>query len=217
MSLGHFPTLVDRQQALRREVLHEFDRTAFRENYWLTYSLLGWTNMLACAISHYFVQVLHIQDPWPYLALWIGQVVVALAGTTLAGGSWKTDQLPLLAQVNRIGTVFVLLCFNVAALNVLLGLPVFELLPVLATLSSFTLLMLAMLLSPRLLLAALAMFLTGPLMAWFPKVGFLLYGTAWLLILQTLGVIFFCRRKRWLNQSSEPGHEALGALTATTK
>ena len=156
--------------------------------------------------SHYFVEVLHLQGPdtWAYVAVWIGQLVLGLGATTLAGGSWKTDHLPLLATVNRVGTIFVFLCWNVAALNVILGLPVFVMLPVLATLSSFALLILSMMLSIRLIAAALVMFVTGSLMAWFPHVGFLLYGAGWLLVLQTLGIVFYRKRPRWLAESDGP-------------
>lgn len=203
MSSNGLPTtLAERYFALRRESLEGFEQTAFQENYWLTYTLLGWTNMVACAVSHYFVQVLHLQDYWPYVLLWTTQIGVALSLTTLVGGSWKTDHLPLLAHVNRIGTVFILLCWNVAVLNVLLGLPIFVLAPVLATLSSFALLTLSMILSPWLIAAALVMFVTGSLMAQFPQVGFLLYGAGWLLVLQTLGIIFFRKRRRWQEQSA---------------
>jgi hypothetical protein len=197
--------LAERHRTLRRESLHEFERTAVQENYWLIYTLLGWTNMLTCAVSHYFVEVLHLQGPdyWPYVALWLGQIFVALGATTLAGGSWQTRHLPLLAHVNRIGTVFVLLCWDVAVLNVILGLRVFVLLPALATLSSFALLILSMILSPWLIAAALVMFATGTLMASFPQFGFLLYGAGWLLVLQTLGIIFFRKRRRWLAASHQ--------------
>jgi len=205
LSPDRLPTaLAVRSQAMRREALAEFERTAARESFWLTYTLLGWTNLLACAVSHYLVAVLNVQDYVPYLALWIVQIGLALGATSLVGSSWKTDHLPLLAQINRIGTIFVLLCWNVAALNVILGLPVFTLLPVLATLSSFTLLVLSMIASPRLLLAALVMFVTGSLMALFPEIGFLLYGLGWLVVLQTLGVIFFRKRCRGPHTGSGP-------------
>jgi hypothetical protein len=207
MSINGLPTtLAERHFALRRESLEGFERTAFKENYWLTYTLLGWTNLIACAVSQYLVAMLQVQDYWPYVALWATQIGVALGLTTLVGGSWKTDHLPILAHVNRIGTVFVLLCWNVAVLNVLLGLPIFVLAPVLATLSSFTLLILSMILSRWLIAAALVMFATGSLMALFPQVSFLIYGAGWLLVLQTLGVIFFRKRRRW--QGAPAGHDA---------
>jgi hypothetical protein len=155
-------------------------------------------------VSHYLVEVRHLQMLWPHLALWVGQIVVALGATTLAGATWKTDHLPLLAHVNRLSTVFILLCWNVAALNVILGLPVFVLLPALATLSSFALLVLSMILSVRLIVAALVMFVTGSLMAWFPQIGFLLYGAGWLLVLQTLGVRFFRKRRQWIGTIEGP-------------
>jgi len=204
-------TLAERHYAVRRESLAGFERTAFQENYWLTYSLLGWTNLVACGVSHYLVQVMHVQDYWPYVLLWVIQIGVALSLTTLVGGSWKTDHLPLLAHVNRVGTVFVLLCWNVAVLNVLLGLPIFVLAPVLATLSSFALLTLSMILSPWLIVAALVMFVTGSLMAMFPQFSFLIYGGGWLLVLQTLGVLFFRKRRRWQQLVPEAAQSATDA------
>jgi hypothetical protein len=213
MSRERFPaSLAERHFALRRESLEEFERIACQENSWLTYTLLGWTNLVACGVSHYLVQVLQIQDYWPYVVLWVTQIGVALASTTLTGGGWKTDQLPLLADINRIGTVFVLLCWNVALLNVLLGLPIFVLAPVLATLSSFALLTLSMILSPWLIAAALVMFVTGSLMTFFPQVSFLLYGAGWLLVLQTLGIIFFCKRRRWQREAAPATIRLLPAI-----
>jgi hypothetical protein len=35
-------------------------------------------------------------------------------------------------------------------------------------------------------------------MAQFPAYGFLLYGGGWFVVLQTLGMIFYRRRARWL-------------------
>jgi hypothetical protein len=192
------PAIAERHGALRCDMLEEFEWRAFQERCWLQYTILGWTNLLACIVSHYFVVVLQLQEYWPYVALWAGQVALALLGITLAGASWKNDHLPLVGHINRISTFFVLMCWNVSALNVLLGLPVFVLLPALATLSSFALLMLSTIASRRLILGALVMLVTGSLMALFPGVGFLIYGAGWLLVLQTLGIIFFGKRRRWL-------------------
>jgi hypothetical protein len=81
---------------------------------------------------------------------------------------------------------------------------VFVFLPVLATLSSFAFLTLASFLSRRFALAALVMFVSGSLIARFPAYGFLIYGSAWLVVLQALGVVFFLKRRRWLPAASAP-------------
>lgn len=200
MTTGRPPvTLAERCEALRRDALEEFERTGFCDNFWLTYTLLGWTNLAACAVSHYLVEVVQWQEYWPYFVVWVVQILVALAAIRLGGNSLQADHLPLLAFVNRVDLIFLLLCWNVALLNVMLGLPVFTLLPLLATLSSFLLLVFSLTLSRKLVLAALTMFATGTLIAQFPHVGFLLYGFGWLLVLQTLGVIFYRKRQRWLD------------------
>ena len=45
--------------------------------------------------------------------------------------------------------------------------------------------------------AGLLLFVAGILMAHLPRYMFLVYGLAWLVVRQSLGVIF-CRRTRWL-------------------
>src|SRR5262249_23764106 len=94
--------------------------------------------------------------------------------------------------------IFLLLACNVAMLNVMGSFPVFTFLPVLATLSSFTLLVLASIFSRRLIAAALVLFVAGGFMARHPAYGFLIYGGAWLIVLQCLGIILWVRRKEWV-------------------
>jgi hypothetical protein len=189
-----------RYNHLHREMLDQLERSVALENHWLIYILLGWEQLAACVISHYLVQIAKLQAPyrWPYGLLWLIQTVVALGTVQLIRGQPRMEESPLKSVVNRVWAIFLLLCCNVAILNVVAGLPVFTFLPVLATLSSFAFLVLASLLSRRLLIAALAMFVTGGLIAQFPAYGFLLYGGGWFVVLQTLGLIFFRRRDRWL-------------------
>jgi hypothetical protein len=120
-------------------------------------------------------------------------------------GRPRAEDSPLKPVVNRIWIIFSLLCCNVAVLNVIADQPVFVFLPVLATLSSFAFLVLAAILSARFVAAGLFMFLTGTLIARFPAYGFLIYGTSWLMVLQTLGIIFFGRRNKWLPRSPGVG------------
>jgi hypothetical protein len=189
-----------RFSALNRELLDQLERAAARENYWLFCTLLGWEHLATCAASYYLVEVARVQAPhrWVYVLLWFAQAVIALTTFRLVRGRSAEQESPLQGLVGRVWVVFLLLCVNVAMLNATLGLPVFTLLPVLATLSSFAFLMLATLVSRRFAAAALVMWVTGMLMARFPAYGFLLYGSGWLVILQGLGVIFRRRQRRWL-------------------
>jgi hypothetical protein len=200
-------SLHTRYAALHREMLAQLERTVALENHWLIYTLLGWQHMATCAVSYYFVEVLRLQYPhrWPYGLLWVIQIVVAYATVRVIRGRPRIEESPLKPLVNRVLVIFLLLCCNVAALNVAAELSVFTFLPVLATLSSFAFLVLACILSRRLVIAGLVMFVTGVLMAHFPAYGFLIYGSGWLLVLQTLAVIFFRRRRRWLAEPPRPG------------
>jgi hypothetical protein len=193
-------SLRDRYAALHREMLEHLERAAARENYWLFCTLLGWEHLATCAASYYLVEVARVQAPhrWVYVVLWLAQTVIALTTFRLLRGRAGGEDSPLRPLVGRVWMVFLLLCVNVAMLNVALGLPVFTLLPVLATLSSFAFLMLSALLSRRFVGAALVMWVTGILMARFPAYGFLLYGSGWLIILQRLGMVFRRRQRHWL-------------------
>jgi len=189
-----------RHAALHREMIEHLEQAVAAENQWLMFMLLGWQHLATCAVSYYLVEVERLQYPhrWPYALLWLVQTAVALGTVLLFRGRRRIEPSPLQRLIQRIGLVFLALCCDVAILNSVAGLPVFVFLPVLATLSSFAFLALSMLVSGRFLFAALAMFVTGGLMARYPAYGFLLYGGSWLLVLQTLGVVLFVKRRRWL-------------------
>lgn len=190
--------LEGRHAALHAEMLAQYERYVAVGNHWALYTFLAWEHLAACAGSYYLLAVARVASPWPYALLWLGQVAVALAAVTWTRVRTRAEKSPLQRHVDRTWVVFLLLCWNVAILNVLAGQPVFAFLPVLATLSSFAFLVLTSFLSRRFLAAALALCATGGLIARFPAHGFLLYGAGWLVVLQALGVVFFRKRGRGL-------------------
>jgi hypothetical protein len=190
--------LDDRYAALHEEMVAQYERYVAVGNHWALYLFLGWEHLAACAGSYYLREVAGVRSPWPFALLWLGQVAVALSAITLARVRTRAVKSPLQRHVDRTWLVFLLLCWNVAILNVLAGQEVFVFLPVLATLSSFAFLVLTSFLSRRFLAAALVLCATGGLIARFPVYGFLLYGAGWLVVLEALGVVFFHRRRRWL-------------------
>jgi len=200
LSIFHPETeLKNRYQALHQELLDHLERGMAAENYWLIFLLLGWELMLTCAISHYLVEVVKLQSPrWPYLVLWSVQLLVSLATMRAIEARSKAEESCYGALVSRLGAIFIILCWNVVGLNVLLGCQVFTLLPVLATLSSFFFLTLAAVFTPKFIAAALMLFATGTAIALYPHYGFLLYGTGWLIVLETMAVLFRRRQKHWL-------------------
>ena len=191
--------LQDRYRALHREMLDQFERTAALENHWLFYTLLGWENLAACGLSHYMMGLDWMRElHWPYVIVWLVQIAVAVATIKLVSGRPQVEESPLEPINKRIWTMFILLCINVAVLNVLADRRIFVFMPALAVLSSFGFTIMTTIISHRFMAAGLVMFVTGILMAKFPSYGFLIYGTGWLLVLQTLGIIFLQKRRRWL-------------------
>jgi len=194
-------TLKDRYAAIHREMIEQFERTAAAEHHWLMYMLLGAEMLAACAVSHYFVEVLHLQEGyrWVYVVLWIGQILLAIG--TVKFVTWfgrPTEESPLEPMNKRLWLMFIFLSINVAVLNVVAGQPVFVFLPTLAALSSMAFTALASFVSRRFGLAGLWMFLVGILTANYPQYGFLIYGAGWFLLLQVLGLVFLLKRRHWL-------------------
>jgi hypothetical protein len=192
-----------RYAALKAEVMEQIELSVAIENHWLVYTLVGWEHTATCAVSQFLVEGVGLQAPhlWPYVLLWVGQILVVLATFHVIRSRSKAEPSPYKPLIMRVWTALLFLSCNVAVLNVIAGLPVFTFLPVLATLSAFALTVLAGLLSRRLQAAAFAMFVTGILIAYFPAYGFLIYGAGWLLVLQTVGVILYRKRQRLLQNT----------------
>jgi hypothetical protein len=192
--------LKSRFEALHREMVEQFDRTAAVENHWLIYALLGWEHLAACAVSHYLVQVKELQQPrWLYVVVWLAQIFIALATIKLISGRPRTEESPIEPINKRIWTMFLFLCINITVLNVVAGQPIFVFMPALAALSSFGFTFMTSLISRRFMAAGLVMFVTGVLMAKFRSYEFLIYGAGWLVVLQALSVILWRRRSVWFS------------------
>ena len=73
-------SLHDRHRALHQEILAQIEHSIAVENHWLVYTLLGWENLAACAISYYLAEIAKLQAPhrWPYALVWLAQIAVAL-------------------------------------------------------------------------------------------------------------------------------------------
>jgi hypothetical protein len=205
MKIYH-PTLADgeepvsdlevQHQALHAAMLSQLEETAARENHGVIYTLLGWEHLAACAATNYLIEMTHLEHPlcWPFLLPWLAWIAAALLTVRLVRGREAQGRSPLGVHLFRTWMIFFILCGNVVALNLATGLPLLVFLPVLAMLSTFVLLLLTALVSRRFLPAALLMIVTGLATARIPEYGFLIYGVAWLLILQGLGLALLRRR-----------------------
>jgi hypothetical protein len=196
-------SLPPRYAALHGEMVRQYERSVALGGHWVLYVLLGFEHLAAC-VGSYSLQAAGVRLRWPYALLWLVQSGVALGAVNLARAWGRVKDSPVQRTVSRTWIIFLLLCWNVAILNVLAGQPVFVFLPLLATLSSFAFLVLTSFLSRRFLAAALTMWVTAGFIARFPEYGFLLYGTAWLLVLEALGVVFFLKQRRWRAAEGRP-------------
>lgn len=210
--------LKSRFEAVHREAVEQFERTAAVEKHWLIYALLGWEHLAACGVSHFLVHVKELQQPrWLYVAVWLVQIFVAVATIKLISGRSRIEESPIEPINKRVWTMFLFLCINVAVLNVVSGQPIFVFMPALATLSSFGFTFMTSLISRRFMAAGLVMFATGILMAKFQSYEFLIYGAGWLVVLQTLSVILWRRRRtffRPLVESNGRGNHLASSLSA---
>jgi hypothetical protein len=204
--------LPTRQAALQREMVERLARTAARENHWLIYTLIGWEHLLACAVTYYLVEIVGVQRPYrqPYLVVWMYWVVVAWLTVHFVQRPIRGEKNPLAALIRRTWLMFFLLVGNVVGINLALRMPILVFLPVLATLGSFAFSVMTALVSWRFLPAGLLMFVTSILIAQFPTYGFLLYGGAWLVVLQTLGIALLRSKHRLC---SRPERQKMTAVT----
>lgn len=143
---------------------------------------IGWLHLaafLACQI---------LADPIPkrdlrFPAIWFAELVgVFVVMRLLVGPGWVRRGEAIRLTV-KLWTTFLILSFNVVALNSLIGFERTWFKPVWGTLSTFFLASLAWLFTPLFFIPAVQMWLTGLLMVQFPNHAYLTYGVSWWLAL----------------------------------
>lgn len=182
---------------LHGDMVDQLAQTAINENHGLVYTLVGWEHWIACAAANYLIEMMPV-PAWLHIVPWLVWSIVALLTFRLVRGRSLGACSPLATRITLMWFAFFLLAGSVVALNWLAGLPLFMVLPVLAILAAFAFGVLAILVSRRFLPAVLLMVAAGFAIALMPSVGFLLYGTAWLIILEALGHDLLRKRRAWL-------------------
>jgi len=143
---------------------------------------IGWLHLaafLACEI---------LADPIPkrdfrFPAIWFAELVgVFVVMRLLVGPGWARRGEAVRLTV-KLWTTFLILSFNVVALNSLIGFERTWFKPVWGTLSTFFLATLAWLFTPLFFIPAVQMWLTGLMMVQFPNHAYLTYGVSWWLAL----------------------------------
>ena len=156
------------------QMFRETHHSAVLENWgllWMWHSLVLFS---ASALTN-VLQWLHV-DRWIYMALWTMGIWV------WAGVFWwlRRRMGPVTFVERQIAHVWAASMVSIAGLffvEMWLGLPALTLSPVLPLIAGMVFAIKAGILSGTFYLQAAALYVTSPLMAWFPEVGHLIFGT----------------------------------------
>lgn len=180
--------------ASQRPWVADLDRIAARDHWGLALMAVGWIHL----VTFLLCQVMHSSGDRVgshYLAVWASELAaVLLAIRAVAGRGW-VRATPLIGIFVRVWATFLILSFNLAAMNTLSGVDYYWFKPALATLSTFGFATMAYLTTPLFFIPAVQMYLTGLLMVWAPERAYLTYGLSWWVALQGIGLALERRRR----------------------
>lgn len=164
-------------------------RLARRRRWGLSLLLVGWLHLLAFSLCYYLTVGLRYNEAPGYLAIWIGELCGMWLIFRFCGGPRSAEPWPPLARlVFRVWISYFLLAFNLCSMNTLGGHRMFELFPAMASLASFAFLLMTFAVHRRFFAAVLVMFPAGLLMAAFLLHAYLIFGLAWWLVLNSVGL-----------------------------
>ncbi len=196
--------LQSRCDALRREMVEQARKVAALENHWLFYSLLGWQFFIFYFLNFGCVHLWNLQSRWILLVIKVAQFGLAVATYFAIVRRNRVERSPLERPNRDLWLIFILLCAYVDILNIVADHPLYTMLPAFTGLAAFAFAVMTRVFTKKFMLAGNFMVIVGLLMVAFPTYALLIYGSAWLIILQTLGVWFWMDRKRWLPAAADP-------------
>jgi len=129
-----------------------------------------------------------------FLAIWFVELVCVFGAMRLLAGRHWIRRSAAVNLAAKLWTTFLILSFNVVALNSLVGIETPWFKPVWATLSTFLFASLAWLFTPLFFIPAVQMWATGLIMAEQPDYAYLAYGVSWWIALA--GIAYNLRRRR---------------------
>ncbi len=184
-----------------RALVADLEQLALQRRWGRALMVVGWVHLgifLACQV----LDSKNVENPWPYLGLWALELLAVLVVMRrLAGRGWAYAN-PLMKVIARMAATFLILSFNLASLNTLMGRDLsnwFK--PAWCTLSTFCFAMMAWLVNLWYLVPAVQMYFTSLLMLVFPGWSYLIYGLSWCLALQGVGLVLERRRNLVLKSS----------------
>ncbi len=189
MTTPSLPTFAEARSAW----VHDLDLVAARDRWGLALMGVGWVHLLFFA----GLQTMHLsgnRHNWQYVTLWgveFGTVLLVIRW--VAGPGWAGSS-PLAGVIARVWGTVLILSFNLASLNSLMGLDHEWFKPVLCTIASFGFMMMAYLVSNWFFAAAVQMYFTGVIMATFLNFAYLIHGISWWASLMVIGGVLQHRR-----------------------
>lgn len=172
-------------------------RQAVRRPWGPALMAVGWVHLaffLTCQTSY----TAGVRAEWVSVLLWASEVAAVLGVMRLVAGRGWAYESPAVALILRVWVTFLILSFNVASLNTLMGWGLDWFKPAWCTLGSFGFATMAWLFGTRLLVPAFQMYFTGLLIVRFPQWAYLIHGLSWWATLQALGWDLSRRRARLL-------------------
>ncbi len=157
---------------------------------------IGWVHLA------FFLALQAIDDNQPHSdlrhpALWLVEFFCVVSVLIWAGGWRWYNASPAVSVLARMWGTFLILSFNLSAMNAQTGWEMNWYKPVWANLSAFFLATLGYFFSqPRYVVLAVLMFLTGLAMLHLPEWDYLIYGLAWFLAIEIIGIGLLRRKRR---------------------
>jgi hypothetical protein len=173
----------------------QLERWARQRRWGLSLLLVGWLHLLAFSFCYYLTIVRSYHAAAGHLAVWVGELCGVALIFRLCGGPSPAERSPALARfVGRVWFAYFVLAFNLGSMNTLRGHQLFELFPAMASLASFGFLVMTFAVNRRFFGAVLVMFAAGLLMAAYLLHAYLIFGLAWWLVLNGIGLQLMRRR-----------------------
>jgi hypothetical protein len=171
------------------------DRIARKRRWGPALLLIGWLHLLAFSLCHYLTVGQEYHGSAGYLLVWVGELCGVWLIFRLCGGTRGVGQVapPLERFIRRVWIAYFILAFNLGSLNTLRGHHLFELFPAMASLASFALILMSVVLSWRFFGAVLMMFFGGLLMAAELRHAYLIFAVAWWAVLSGIGLTLLRR------------------------
>jgi hypothetical protein len=174
-------------------LIRDFERVVHRDRWGRALMAIGWVH-LAFFLVCQAVYTSGDRAAAPIVALWFAELVAVLVTLRrLLGPGWYRSS-PMAGIVVRVWVTFLILSFNAASMNKLMGPAADWFKPSWTTLSSFGFATMAWLFGLRLLIPAFQMYFTGLLMVKYPHLNYLIYGLSWCVALQGIGLSLERRR-----------------------